>query len=73
MNKESRFFKTKQYGFYRDKNNFSLINTDTEGYRMYKLLRDEKLKVRKLTEDVQNVQSQLDNLSNLIKDLANKG
>jgi len=70
---KSRFFKTKEHGFYRDRNNFSLINTDVEAFKMYKMLRDEKLRVKKLSEEMTSVQDQLNAINSLIKDLANKG
>ena len=64
---------TKVPGYVRDLRNNALINTNNDAYKTYMKLRDEKLKVKNLTEQVDSLQSQFDEMKNLLQTLVNKG
>ena len=64
---------TKVPGYARDLRNNALINTNNDAYKTYMKLRDEKLKVKNLTEQVDSLQSQFDEMKNLLQTLVNKG
>lgn len=64
---------TKVPGYARDPRNHALINTNNDAYKTYMKLRDEKLKVKNLTEQVDSLQSQFDEMKNLLQTLVNKG
>jgi uncharacterized coiled-coil DUF342 family protein len=68
-----RLIPTKVPGYARDPRNHSLINTNNDAYKTYMKLRDEKLKVKNLTEQVDSLQSQFDEMKNLLQTLVNKG
>ena len=46
----------------------AVINTDIESFKNYKLMREEKLKVQKLTSEVDSLKQDL----NQLKDLLNR-
>ena len=62
------FVKTENPGYVRDTDSMAVINTDIESFKNYKLMREEKLKVQKLTSEVDSLKQDL----NQLKDLLNR-
>jgi cell shape-determining protein MreC len=62
------FVKTENPGYVRDTDSMAVINTDIESFKNYKLMREEKLKVQKLTNEVDSLKQDL----NQLKDLLNR-
>ena len=65
--------KTEHPGFVRDTESQAVINTDVEAYKNYKLLRDEKLKVRQLSNEVESIKQDVQEIKHLLKMLVKQG
>lgn len=65
--------KTEHPGFVRDTESKAVINTDVEAYKNYKLLRDEKLKVRQLSNEVESIKQDVQEIKHLLKMLVKQG
>lgn len=66
------FVKTENPGYVRDTDSMAVINTDIESFKNYKLMREEKLKVQKLTNEVDSLKQDLNQLKNLLTKVLEK-
>lgn len=66
------FVKTENPGYVRDTDSMAVINTDIESFKNYKLMREEKLKVQKLTSEVDSLKQDLNQLKNLLTKVLEK-
>jgi len=66
------FVKTENPGYVRDTDSMAVINTDIESFKNYKLMREEKLKVQRLTSEVDSLKQDLNQLKNLLTKVLEK-
>lgn len=62
----TRFVKTDNPSYVRDLTSTAVINTDSESFETYKQAREEKLKIRQLSNDVQNMKDELGEIKQLL-------
>ena len=62
-------YKTTDPDFVRDDSNFAIINTNVNAYKQYKLARASKLTAAEQESKIKNLQNQVDELTNLVKEL----
>ena len=63
------FVKTDHPGLVRDTVSTAVINTNKEAYDNYKMAREEKLRVQKLTSDVSSLQRDMGEIKHLLLQL----
>ena len=64
-----KYIKTNQKHLVRDPDSNALINTDNEGYRMYKFVRDEQTKMQNLQQDMADLKSELTIIKTLLQQI----
>jgi len=62
----TRFVKTDNPSYVRDLTSTAVINTDSESFETYKQAREEKLKIKQLSNDVQNMKDELGEIKQLL-------
>jgi hypothetical protein len=64
-----KYIKTNQKNLVRDIDSKALINTDVEGYEMYKTIRNERKKMQELEHNMTEVKSELAAIRMLLEKL----
>ena len=62
--------KTEIPGLVRDYDTQAILNTDSEGYRNYKLLRDEKLKTKQLQGEVDSLKNDMVYIKSMLQSIS---
>lgn len=72
MKQDIKHTKTEHLGFLRDSYSQAIINTDNESFKIYKQLREERLKTQALTHDVGALKHDIGEIKDMLKALLGK-
>ena len=72
MKQDIKHIKTEHAGFLRDSYSQAIINTDNESFKIYKQLREERLKTQSLTHDVSTLKHDIGEIKDMLRALLGK-
>lgn len=66
-----KFIKTEDPNYVRDERSSAIINIDKAGYQKFKLEREKAMQVQQLTQQVHSLQSDMQDIKQLLQQLIN--
>jgi len=72
MKQDVKHTKTEHPGFLRDSYSQAIINTDNESFKIYKQIREERLKTQALTLDVSDLKHDIGEIKDMLRALLGK-
>lgn len=66
------YIKTDIPGYVRDTESTAIINTDIESYQRYKMLRDERFKMRQLNDEINSMKEDINTIKTLLLEVLKK-
>ena len=72
MKQDIKHTKTEHPGFLRDSYSQAIINTDNESFKIYKQIREERLKTQALTLDVSDLKHDIGEIKDMLRALLGK-